>query len=62
PAGTAPELLADAVRARTLPRGPGYVWGGAEHTAIAAVRRFVGAELGLPRERRSLVAYWHADR
>lgn len=62
PAGTAPELLLDAVRALTLPPGSGYVWGGAEHAAIAAIRRHVGRELGLPRARRSLAAYWHADR
>jgi NADPH-dependent ferric siderophore reductase len=61
PAGTVPELLADAVRARPLPTGPGYVWGGAERTAITTVRSHVAA-LGVPPERRSLVAYWHAGR
>jgi NADPH-dependent ferric siderophore reductase len=56
-----PQLLVDAVRSGPLPAGPGYVWGGAERGAITAVRRHVAA-LGLPPERRSLVAYWDARR
>ncbi len=62
PAGTTPDLLADAVRSVRLPAGPGYVWGGAERAAIAAVRNYVRADLGLPGDRQSLVGYWDARR
>ena len=55
-----PARLRDALVALPRPDGPVYVWGGAEHAAIAAVRRYVDTELGIPPERRSLAAYWRA--
>lgn len=62
PAGTAPELVLDAVRDLDLDPVGGYVWGGGEGRAMTAVRKLVRRELGWPRERVSLVAYWrHAD-
>jgi NADPH-dependent ferric siderophore reductase len=62
PPGQCPELLVDALRQVLLPAGPAYVWGGAEHAAIAAVRRHVAGALAIPPDRRSLVAYWRAGR
>jgi NADPH-dependent ferric siderophore reductase len=56
----APELLVDALRALTVPDGPAYVWAGAEHAAVAAVRRYVDVELGITPDRRSLASYWRA--
>ncbi|MFT3855813.1 MAG: SIP domain-containing protein [Ilumatobacteraceae bacterium] len=62
PAGTAPELLLDVVRGLDLDPTVGYVWGGGESRAMTAVRKLVRRELGWPRDRVSLVAYWrHAD-
>jgi len=55
-----PAGLRDALAARRVPDGPVYVWGGAEHAAIDAVRRYLDTELGIPPERRSLAAYWRA--
>jgi NADPH-dependent ferric siderophore reductase len=57
PAGTT-TLLADAVRAVPPPGPTTYVWGGAESRAMTAVRKHVRHEVGLPRERVSLVSYW----
>jgi NADPH-dependent ferric siderophore reductase len=65
PAGTITDRVAEAVRTLTWPAGTPYVWGGGESRAMTAVRRHVRHEVGLPRERVSLVAYWrhaaHAD-
>jgi NADPH-dependent ferric siderophore reductase len=65
PAGTITDRVAEAVRALSWPDGTPYVWGGGESRAMTAVRRHVRREVGLPRERVSLVAYWrhaaHAD-
>jgi NADPH-dependent ferric siderophore reductase len=60
PPGHAPELLVDALRRLDLPAGPAYVWAGAEHAAMGAVRRHVAHALGVPPERRSLAVYWSA--
>jgi NADPH-dependent ferric siderophore reductase len=51
-------LLADAVRAMPWPGGTPYVWGGGESRALTRVRSYVRKEVGLARERVSLVAYW----
>jgi len=54
----APSLeLVDVVR--DLPLGPSvYAWGGGEHDVIAAVRRLLRRERGVPAERVSMTAYW----
>jgi NADPH-dependent ferric siderophore reductase len=36
------------------------LWAGAEHAAVAAVRRYVDVELGITPDRRSLASYWRA--
>jgi NADPH-dependent ferric siderophore reductase len=60
--GTVAGRTEAAVRAIGLPPGEGYVWGGGESRTLTAVRRYVRREVGLPRERVSLVAYWrHSD-
>lgn len=51
-------MLADAVRALTLPGSRPYVWGGAERAAITAVREDVRIARGLPREAVTLTPYW----
>lgn len=56
----APGRLVDALRRLSLPAGPAYVWAGAEHAAIAAVRRYVDVELAITPDRRSLASYWRA--
>jgi NADPH-dependent ferric siderophore reductase len=60
--GTVAERTEAAVRALDLPPGDGYVWGGGESRSLTAVRRYVRREVGLPRERVSLVAYWRHAR
>lgn len=55
-------LLVDAIRTMPAPRPTAYAWGGAESRGLTAVRRHLRHDVGLPRERVSLVAYWrHAD-
>jgi NADPH-dependent ferric siderophore reductase len=55
-------LLADAVRALPPLGATTYAWGGGESRALTAVRKHLRHEVGLPRERVSLIAYWrHAD-
>jgi NADPH-dependent ferric siderophore reductase len=51
-------LLPEAVRAPAWPGGSPYVWGGGESRTMTAVRKYVRQEIGLERERVSLVAYW----
>jgi NADPH-dependent ferric siderophore reductase len=62
PAGTVPDLVLDAVRRLDLDPAGAYAWGGGESRTMTAVRKLLRSELGWPRERVSLVAYWrHAD-
>ncbi len=62
PAGTVSDLVLDAVRQLDLDPTVGYAWGGGESRTMTAVRKLLRGELGWPRERVSLVAYWrHAD-
>ena len=61
-AGTATNLLVDAVRALEWTGVHPYVFGGGESRALTKVRRLVRDERGCPREAVSLVAYWrHSD-
>lgn len=57
-AGTATDLLVDAVRSLEWRGEHPYVFGGGESRALTKVRRFVRDEKGCPREAVSLVAYW----
>lgn len=57
-AGTATDLLVDAVRALEWRGEHPYVFGGGESRALTKVRRFVRDEKGCPRAAVSLVAYW----
>lgn len=57
--------LHDAVRALVLPDGRPYVWGGGESRVMTSIRKYLRKEVGYPRDRVSLTAYWrhqdHAD-
>jgi NADPH-dependent ferric siderophore reductase len=55
-----PDGLVAALRELNLPQGPGYVWAGAEHATVAALRRHLDADVGIPLHRRSLASYWRA--
>jgi NADPH-dependent ferric siderophore reductase len=57
-AGTATDLLVDAVRALEWRGEHPYVFGGGESRALTRVRRFVRDEKGCPRDAVSLVGYW----
>lgn len=52
------DALVDAVRATDLPEGTPYAWGGGESRALTALRKYLRKDVGLPRHRVSLVAYW----
>jgi NADPH-dependent ferric siderophore reductase len=58
-------LLHDAVRWLDRPEGRPYVWGGGESRVLTSIRKHLRQEVGYPRERVSLTAYWrhqaHAD-
>ncbi|MYV97496.1 SIP domain-containing protein, partial [Streptomyces sp. SID3343] len=47
-----------ALRAVTLPAGPGYVWAAGETRALRDIRRHVRHELGLPARMYKVIGYW----
>ncbi|MFD7058630.1 siderophore-interacting protein [Streptomyces sp. NPDC059906] len=53
--------LEAAVRALPLPAGDGYAWAAAESRALLPVRRYLGRECGLPKERLNITGYWHRE-
>ncbi|MBI5090546.1 MAG: SIP domain-containing protein [Actinobacteria bacterium] len=57
-AGVDATPMLDALRSIALTNDRVYVWGAGESRAMTAVRTYARRELGLPRERVSLVAYW----
>ncbi|MEU0932486.1 siderophore-interacting protein [Embleya sp. NPDC005971] len=56
--GAAPSRLAQALRAMTLPEGPGYVWAAGETRALREIRRHVRHELGLHARMYKVIGYW----
>ncbi|MFZ2527811.1 MAG: siderophore-interacting protein [Rhodococcus sp. (in: high G+C Gram-positive bacteria)] len=52
------ELLADAIRAATLPTDPYYVWAAGEAGTLKPIRRYFRRELGLPKHRVDIDGYW----
>lgn len=59
--GVAPSVLADRVRARSLPSGPGYAWFAGEAGEARAVRKFLRTDHGWGRDRLDVIGYWRAD-
>ncbi|MGW7565852.1 siderophore-interacting protein [Streptomyces tendae] len=53
--------LEAAVRALPLPGGEGYAWAAAESRALLPVRRYLGRECGMPKERLNITGYWHRE-
>ncbi|MEU4979124.1 siderophore-interacting protein [Streptomyces sp. NPDC021969] len=53
--------LEAAVRALPLPAGEGYAWAAAESRALLPVRRYLGRECGMPKERLNITGYWHRE-
>ncbi|MFD5359427.1 siderophore-interacting protein [Streptomyces tendae] len=53
--------LEAAVRALPLPAGEGYAWAAAESRALLPVRRYLGRECGMPKERLNVTGYWHRE-
>ncbi|MEU0450275.1 siderophore-interacting protein [Streptomyces tendae] len=53
--------LEAAVRALPLPPGEGYAWAAAESRALLPVRRYLGRECGMPKERLNITGYWHRE-
>ncbi|MGW0460264.1 siderophore-interacting protein [Streptomyces tendae] len=53
--------LEAAVRAVPLPAGEGYAWAAAESRALLPVRRYLGRECGMPKERLNITGYWHRE-
>ncbi|MEV5755785.1 siderophore-interacting protein [Streptomyces tendae] len=53
--------LQAAVRALPLPAGEGYAWAAAESRALLPVRRYLGRECGIPKERLNITGYWHRE-
>ncbi|MFD8347339.1 siderophore-interacting protein [Streptomyces coelicoflavus] len=53
--------LEAAVRALPLPEGEGYAWAAAESRALLPVRRHLGRERGLPKDRLNITGYWHRE-
>ncbi|HEY0215623.1 MAG TPA: siderophore-interacting protein [Cellulomonas sp.] len=56
--GHGPCGLLDALRATTLPDGPGYVWFAGEARVQRAVRKHLRHERGLPGTAYKVVGYW----
>jgi NADPH-dependent ferric siderophore reductase len=52
-----PDALVDGLRALALPAGAGFAWGGGEGGMMVRVRQVL-ADLGVPRERTRVSAYW----
>ncbi|RNL86607.1 siderophore-interacting protein [Halostreptopolyspora alba] len=57
PAGASPQLF-DAVRRVRVPDCRVYAWVGGEALTIAPIRRYLRADLGLPKEDVEVVGYW----
>ena len=53
-----PDALAAAVSALELPAGEGYAWAAAEAAEVAAVRRVLVQQFGLPKEQVRAASYW----
>ncbi|MFD5238195.1 siderophore-interacting protein [Streptomyces tendae] len=53
--------LEAAVRALPLPAGEGYAWAAAESRALLPVRRYLGRECWMPKERLNVTGYWHRE-
>lgn len=53
-------LLEEAVRAVAIPDDGRevFVWAGCEHKAFRAIRKYLRAERGFPRDRHMVAAYW----
>lgn len=60
--GSTRSLLGDAVQARELPPGPGYLWFAGEAGTSRAVRRRIRHDLGWAAARYDVMGYWRADR
>lgn len=56
--GGSASRLPDAVRAITLPDGPGYIWVAGEARAIRAIRRDLRQDRNLPTAMFTVAAYW----
>ena len=52
------DLLIDAVREATFPTGTVYAWGGGERRLMAAVRKHLQDERGVPTGAISFINYW----
>lgn len=50
--------IVDAVRALSLPDGPGTVWGGGHSPAMTKIRRHVRAQRTFPRGAVQVLGYW----
>ena len=61
-AGQDPSLLLDAVRALSLPAGPGQAFVHGEATTVRVVRRHLVLERGLPTSALSASGYWKLRR
>lgn len=53
-----PQELLSTVAGLTLPAGEGFAWAGGEASAMAALRRILRDDQGLPKEAMRVAAYW----
>ena len=53
--------LEKAVRAVVPADGDGFVWAAGESRTLLPLRRFLGRERGMPKDRVCITGYWHAD-
>ncbi|MFC4602375.1 siderophore-interacting protein [Rhodococcus kronopolitis] len=60
--GASPSALPDALTARELPSGPGYLWSACETSASRSIRAHVRHWLGWSAERFHVMGYWQADK
>lgn len=59
--GRGQSRLAELARSIELPDGPGYVYVAGEAAATRAVRRYLRADLALPKGTYGVVGYWRHD-